>query len=206
MIISSQIIEIDMTADSLTSASPLSTKLSRGLLRTDHFPSRDGLMFRVLFGTQDTNWYRPTKYPKAYQSLVGSLGWLSSSTHPNIAAAHSFLSSYTNKPAPGHMKAALYVLHYIHSTHNYGISFICDDVTPMHSYIHYSPQTDAEAYDDAVPPPLGKSDTILAYSDACWGSQLGSPMADGTLLPLFKFLSTSSGIILKNGGPLCWFW
>ena len=43
---------------------------------------------------------------EAYQSLVGSLGWLSSTTRPDIAAAHSFLSSYTytNKPASGHMR------------------------------------------------------------------------------------------------------
>jgi hypothetical protein len=37
---------------------------------------------------------------EAYQSLIGSIGWLSSSTRPDITAAHSFLSSYTNKPGP----------------------------------------------------------------------------------------------------------
>jgi hypothetical protein len=103
------------------------------------------------------------------------------------------------------MKAALYVLHYIHSTHDYGISFTLDDVAPMNSCIHYPPTTDVEAYDDALPPPLGRSDTISAYSDACWGSQLGSAVADGTLLPLFKFRSMSGGIVFCNGGPLGWF-
>jgi hypothetical protein len=102
------------------------------------------------------------------------------------------------------MKAALYALHYIHSTHDYGISFTSDNVVPMHSYIHYPPRTDAKAYNDAVPPTLGRSDTILAYSNACWGSQLGSAVADGTLLPLFKFRSINGGIIFKNGGPLGW--
>ncbi len=96
------------------------------------------------------------------------------------------------------MKAALYALHYIHSTHDYGISFTSDDVVPMHSYIHYPPPTDAEAYDDAIPPTLDRSDTILAYSNTCWGSQLGSAVADGTLLPLFKFCSMNGGIIFKN--------
>jgi hypothetical protein len=50
---------------------------------------------------------------EAYQSLVGSIGWLAMLTCPDIAAVHSFpfLASYSNKPAPGHMKAALYVLH-----------------------------------------------------------------------------------------------
>ena len=50
------------------------------------------------------------------------------------------------------MKAALYVLQYIHSTHDYGISFMSNDVAPMHSYIHYPPSSDAEAYADALAP------------------------------------------------------
>ena len=50
------------------------------------------------------------------------------------------------------MKAALYVLQYIHSTHDYGISFMSNDIAPMHSYIHYPPSSDAEAYADALPP------------------------------------------------------
>ena len=74
----------------------------------------------------------------------------------------------------------------------------------MHSYIHYPPSSDVEAYDDAIPPSMGSSNTLSAYSDACWGSQLGSSVADGTLLPLFKFRSMNGGIIFKNGGPLGW--
>jgi hypothetical protein len=65
------------------------------------------------------------------------------------------------------MKAALYALYYIHSTHNYGISFTSDDLAPMHSYIHYPPSTDVEAYTDAIPPMPVDSSTILSYSDAC---------------------------------------
>ena len=113
--------------------------------------------------------------------------------------AHSFLSSYTNKPAPGHMKAAQYVLRYVHSTHDYGISFTLDDVDPIHSYIHYPPTTDVEAYNDALPPSPGRSDTLSTYSNACCSSQLGSAVANGTLLPLFEFLSMSGGIIFSNG-------
>jgi hypothetical protein len=124
----------------------------------------------------------------AYQSLIGSISWLSSTTRPNLAAAHSFLSSYTNKPASGHMKATLNVLHHIHSTHDCGISFTSDDIAPMHSYVHFPPPTNAEVYDDAH----------------CWGSQLGSSDANGTLIPLFKLQSMSGGIIFKNGGPIGW--
>ena len=90
--------------------------------------------------------------------------------------------------------------------HDYGISFTSNDTAPMHSYVHFPPSSDAEAYDDAIPPTLGCSNTISAYSDACWGSQLGSSVANGTLLPLFKFRSMSGGIVFKNGGPIGWLW
>jgi hypothetical protein len=60
---------------------------------------------------------------EAYQSLIGSIGWLATATRPDLATVHSFLSSYNGKPSSGHMPAALYALHYIHSTHNNWISF-----------------------------------------------------------------------------------
>jgi hypothetical protein len=140
----------------------------------------------------------------AYQSLIGSISWLLSTTCPDIAMAHSFLSSYMNKPVLGHMKAALYVLHYIYSTHDYGISFTSDNTAMMHSYVHFPPSTDTEAYDDAIPSPLASSNTLLAYSNACWGSQLGSSVADGTIFPLFKFRSMNGGIVFKNRGLVGW--
>jgi hypothetical protein len=125
----------------------------------------------------------------AYQSLIGSIGWLSTSKRPDLSAVHSFLATYSNKPSVGHMKAALYAFHYIHSTHDYGISFTSDSVAPMHSYIHFPPSTNVEAYTDALPPTLTNSSTLLSYSDVCWGLQIGNVVADGTLLPLFKFRS-----------------
>ena len=102
------------------------------------------------------------------------------------------------------MKGALYALHYIHSTHDYGISFTSDSVAPMHSYIHIPPSSDTEAYTDALPPTLTNSSTLSSYSDACWGSQIGNVVADGTLLPLFKFRSMTGGIIFRTGGPVGW--
>jgi hypothetical protein len=88
---------------------------SRGVTPTA-MPYQSGVPINSIAPSLDADdfpaqiWHR-----EAYQSLVGSIGWLSCSTRPNIASAHSFLSSYTNKLAPGHMKAALYVLHYVHS-------------------------------------------------------------------------------------------
>jgi hypothetical protein len=35
------------------------------------------------------------KREKAYQSLIGSIGWLAHTTHPDLTTVHSFLSLYT---------------------------------------------------------------------------------------------------------------
>jgi hypothetical protein len=44
---------------------------------------------------------------RKYQSIVGSIGWLAHSTHPNLTASHSFLAAYSNKPLPSHWNAVL---------------------------------------------------------------------------------------------------
>jgi hypothetical protein len=80
--------------------------------------------------TEDDNSLALKHCKEAYQSLTESIGWLSCSTRPDLAAVHSFLLSYNNKPLVGHMKAALYALHYIHSTHDYKISFTSEDIPP----------------------------------------------------------------------------
>jgi hypothetical protein len=144
------------------------------------------------------------KRKHSYQSLVGSIGWLAQSTRPDLTPAHSFLSSSHNKPSRGHMQAALYVLHYIHSTHDYGITFTSENTLPLHTYIQFPSRSDAEAYSDAVPPSQRNSHRLTTYSDACWGSQIGNAVRAGTLLPLFKFRSMSGGIIFRSGGPIVW--
>jgi hypothetical protein len=143
-------------------------------------------------------------HKEAYQSLVGSIGWLAHSTCPDLIMAHSFLASYSNKPSTGHVNTALHTPHYIHFMHSYGISFTSNNIGPMHSFIHYPPTTDVEEYTDATPPTANNSSTLSSYSDACWGLQIGNPVPDGTLLPLFKFRSISGGILYKKGGPLGW--
>lgn len=74
----------------------------------------------------------------------------------------------------------------------------------MHTYLHFPDKSDAEAYTDAVPPTSESSHKITTYSDACWGSQIGSAVREGTLLPLFKFRSMSGAIIFRSGGPIIW--
>ncbi len=55
-----------------------------------------------------------------------------------------------------------------------------------------------------IPPTPETPSTLTSYSDACWGSQIGGAISNGTLLPLFKFRSMSGGIVFRTGGPLGW--
>jgi hypothetical protein len=102
------------------------------------------------------------------------------------------------------MKVALYALHYVHSTYDYRITFTSSVTSPIHTYVHFPTPSDIEAYTDAIPPSQTNCAPLTAYSDACWGSQIGSAVHDGTLLPHFKFRSMSGGVVFWQGGPLLW--
>jgi hypothetical protein len=102
------------------------------------------------------------------------------------------------------MKAALYALHYVHSTYDYGITFTSSIISPIHTYVHFLAPSEVEAYTDAFPPSQANCAPLTTYSDACWGFQLGSAVPKGTLLPLFKFQSMSGGVVFWQGRPLSW--
>ena len=139
-----------------------------------------------------------------YQSIVGSIGWLAQSTRPDLAPSHSFLSAYCNKLSQSHLNAALYVLHYIHSTIDYGFTFLLEETAPLHTYMTFPHSSDMEAYTDALPPCPEHHHRLTTYSNACWGSQIGNAIREGIQLPLFKFRSMSGAIIFCSGGPITW--
>ena len=168
-------------------------------------PYRSGMPIDAIAdSTEDDDCPALIKRKQKYQSVIGSIGWLANSTRPNLAPVHSFLSSCNNRPSLGHWKAVLYVLHYIHSTHDYGISFTSEDKNPIHTYLHFPDSSDTEAYHDAVAPTPSKSHKLTTYSDACRGSQIGNAITDGVYLPLFKCRSMSGAIVFRSGGPISW--
>ena len=142
------------------------------------------------------------RWTEAYQSLIGSIGWLTTATCPDLAPVHLFLLSYNSKPFSGHMKAAFHVLHYIHSTHVHGIHYTSLFTDPICTFMHFPDSLEIEAYTDAKPPPPSHSSPLTLYSNTCWGSQIGLAVPDGTLLPVFKCHSMS--IIFRQGGPVAW--
>ncbi len=172
----------------------------------DATPYRSGLPIDAIpESNKDDNCTAFIERKRKHQSVVGSTGWLASSTRLDLAVTHSFLSTYNNKPSWSHWNAALFVLHYIHSTIDYGITFTSTEFSPLHTYMFYPHASDTEAYGNATPPKHNQHHHLTTYNNACWGSQLGNAVREGIQLPLFKFQSMSAGaIVMRSGGPISW--
>jgi hypothetical protein len=119
----------------------------------DATPYHSGLPINAIPKTDEPdNCPALIKWKCKYQSVIGSIGWLAQSTHPNLAPTHSFLSAYCNKPSRGHLNTVLYALNYIHSTIDYGFTFTSNSQAPHHTFMSFPPSTDTEAYTNALPP------------------------------------------------------
>jgi hypothetical protein len=126
-----------------------------------------------------------------YQSLVGSLNWLATNTRPDLAPVTSFLAAYNHIPTQQHMGAAIYALKYLCHTTDYGIAFHSAANTTATAFVHFPFQHDVEAYSDALPPTAADQCLLIAYSEAYWGSQLGSSVPVGSEIEMFKLCSMS---------------
>jgi hypothetical protein len=124
---------------------------------------------------------------RKYQSVVGSIRWLASSTQLDLAVTHSFLFAYNNKPSRSHWNGALFALHYIHSTINYGITFMSKESSALHANMFYPHASNIKAYSNAIPLEHHQHHHLTTYSNSCWGSQIGNAVRESIQLPLFKF-------------------
>jgi len=168
-------------------------------------PYRSGLPIDSIAPTSDPE-DDPTflRRRQQYQSIVGSLNWLATTTRPDISPVTSFLAAHTNKPAPSHVDAALYAVRYLRSTVDFGIAYHSNASSPASAFVHFPFHHDLEAYKDALPPTAAEHQHLTAYSDACWGSQLGSSLSPGTEINMFKLRSMSGYIVIRTGGPISW--
>jgi Reverse transcriptase (RNA-dependent DNA polymerase) len=64
-----------------------------------------------------------------FQSIVGGLNWLSTSTCPDITAVTSLLASHLPNPSRGHVDSAKHVLQYLKGTPTWGLCY----TQPTHS-------------------------------------------------------------------------
>jgi hypothetical protein len=126
-----------------------------------------------------------------YQSLVGSLLWLSYAIHPNICVATSLIAQYNKQPSSGHYDAARYVLKYLIGTSDHGLRFAHKTNKTLVNFIGF-----------VVPAP----DTTFSYAN--WGPQT-APVPSPSQPP--KITDTSYTISLygghvthRSGGPISW--
>jgi hypothetical protein len=121
-----------------------------------------------------------------YQSLVGSLNWLSITTRPDISTVVSLLAQHQSYPSQGHLDAAYYVARYLSQTKTLGIYFNSSRRVTLESFLHF---------------PI--SPNLLAMSDANWGPQDASMSKLPAELPLFASRSMSA-FYVDLLGPIHW--
>lgn len=80
-----------------------------------------------------------------YQSLIGTLLYITLGTRPDIAYAVTRLSKYSAHPTQQHLKAAMYILRYLNGTRNLRITY---DGASESGLISYSDSDWAENKDD----------------------------------------------------------
>ncbi len=102
------------------------------------------------------------------------------------------------------MDAAIYAVKYLCNTTDYGIAFYSAAHTTTLAFVHFPFHHDVEAYSDALPPTAAEHCMLTGYSDACWGSQLGTSVSVGSEIEMFKLRSMSGYIILRAGSPIAW--
>ncbi len=81
-----------------------------------------------------------TNRSNAYASLIGSLQYLATATHLDIAYAVNRLAAYTANPSFEHYGAAKRVLRYVKGTKNYGLTYHADatrHIGPSDSNLFY---------------------------------------------------------------------
>ena len=124
--------------------------------------------------------YSPAKQAyltQTFQSIVGSLNWLSTSTRPDIAPITNILAKYSSNPTEGHLAHAKYVIKYLKGTKTKGVLFCSKDNDTLQSFVKF---------------PISPKH-ITALTDANWGPQDQSKpsMHHTTELELFKTRSLS---------------
>ena len=96
------------------------------------------------------------KLVREYQSIVGSINWLTINTRPNINTVYSLLSQFNLNPSQGHLDTAKYVLRYLKHKSSHGIWFRQGE-NQLHGSV-------------AIPGHL-KDEELMIFTDSNWGPQ-----------------------------------
>jgi hypothetical protein len=178
-------LSVNLTQQSFTESLLDSLGYSPTTNSTYTSPYRSGMSIDSI-PTQSLSSTERDKLRLQYQSLVGSLNWLSHTTRPDLSTVVSLLAQHLSNPSQGHLDAAHYVVKYLSYTRTLGIYFSSCRRAQLEAFLHFP-----------LPSPL------LSMSDANWGPQDASCSSSTMELPLFASRSMSAYYI-DLLGPLHW--
>ena len=165
-------------------------KLDEDIINFPTTPYRSGYPIDTITPTTTLTPSQRLQQTKHFQSLVGSLNWLSISTRPDIATATNLLAKHSCSPSPGHIDAARRVTKYLLGTKDRAITFTQQQNESLNAFIKF-------------PIPTNQ---LTALTDANWGPQdqsIPSKYTHHQPLDLFKTRSLS-GYVLFYGRPIHW--
>ena len=164
--------------------------LSHFATTTTKTPYRSGYPVDMIAKDDNLSTHQKAAIKAQYQSLVGSLLWLSQGTRPDLSTITNMLARHQNDPNDKHISSAKHAIKYLKGTKTRGITFNSNTEEKLTSYLHF-PVT---------------SQKVQGISDANWGPQDQSIPNTSKPLPelaLFKTRSIS-GHVLTLMGPLHW--
>ena len=82
-------------------------------------------------GTEDTR----IQSPSIYQSMIGSLMYLTTGTRPDLAYTISFISQFSSCPTEQHLKAVKHVLRYVNGTKDIGLFYPYTTTNAIDTYV-----------------------------------------------------------------------
>ena len=122
-------------------------------------------------GTEETR----ISDPSIYQSMIGSLMYLTTGTRPDLAYTISFLSQFSSCPTEQHLKAVKHVLRYVNGTKDIGLYYPYTATNAIDTYV------DAD-FAACLDTRRSFSGYIVLFNGACisWRSKKQSSVATST--------------------------
>jgi len=164
--------------------------LSHFATTTTKTPYRSGYPVDMITKDNELSLHQKAAIKAQYQSMVGSLLWLSQGTRPDLSTITNMLARHQNDPNDKHISSAKHAIKYLKGTKSRGIMFNSNTEDKLTSYLHF-PVT---------------SPKIQGISDANWGPQDQSIPNTSKPLPELELFKTRSisGHVLTLMGPLHW--
>jgi hypothetical protein len=134
-------------------------------------------------------------FVQQYQSLMGCITWLFTSTRPDLGVSMKLLSTHTHRPGPGHMEAGKHVLRYLKSSSESGLL-----------YRSIGLPTGTSELNGVVSYPFWDHKDPIGFCDSNWGPQDASyPTGKAEDTPNVEVARSLQGaLIVRMRGAIAW--